>query len=146
MITISVPALALLGAGQSAPATPELKIDPLLLAEAAEVFERIARDDSPIWPGWNARSTPILFYLPGVQDALVNHPGAAGGFTRVVAAVPRRLDADLRDGATLLVLDGRTSTDERRHDARRRRSALEPAPAARAAPPIRVRRRSARRR
>ena len=50
-----------------------LKIDPLLIVQANTVWELLARDDNPIWPGWNAKSTPILFYLPGVQDLLLNH-------------------------------------------------------------------------
>ncbi|HEX6884049.1 MAG TPA: hypothetical protein VF530_11775 [Planctomycetota bacterium] len=113
-----LPTLALLLAPPSIAPTaqggvPELRIDPLLLAEAAEVFERIARDDNPLWPGWNARATPILFYLPGVQDALVNHPKAPEGFVRVASPLlPPGWTLDLRDGPTLLALDGQnTSTD-----------------------------------
>src|SRR5262245_20901076 len=90
---------------------PELRIDPLLLAEAVEVFGVIARDDNPIWPGWNARATPILFYLPGVQDALVNHPRPPEGFTRVASALlPEGWTLDLRDGATLMTLDGQNTS------------------------------------
>jgi len=92
---------------------PELRIDPLMLAEAAEVFTVIARDDNPVWPGWNARSTPILFYLPGVQDALVNHPRPPAGFTRVKCELlPAGWTLDLRDGTTTLALDGQNTSIE----------------------------------
>lgn len=95
------------------PGDPELRIDPLMLAEAAEVFAVIARDDNPVWPGWNARTTPILFYLPGVQDALVNHPKPPAGFTRVTSALlPAGWTLDLRDGPTTLALDGQNTSIE----------------------------------
>ena len=52
-----------------------LHVDPLLIAQAQEAWKYIARDDNDLWPGWNASSTPILFYLRGVQDLLINPIG-----------------------------------------------------------------------
>jgi len=65
--------------GRNAPANA-LRVDPLLIAEAAEVWALIASPDNPVWPGWDAASTPLLFYLPGVQDVLINHPSPPEGF------------------------------------------------------------------
>lgn len=57
-----------------------VKIDPLLVAEASAVWEVIAAKENPIWPGWDATSTPILIYIPGVEDVLINHPKPPSGF------------------------------------------------------------------
>ncbi|MFI5179799.1 MAG: hypothetical protein ACHQPI_00200 [Thermoanaerobaculia bacterium] len=57
-----------------------LQIDPRLIAEAAEVWALIAAPKNPVWPGWDASSTPLLFYLPGQQDVLINHPRPPAGF------------------------------------------------------------------
>jgi hypothetical protein len=70
-------------AGGSRPAAAPgviLRIDPRLIAEAAEVWPLIAGPENPIWPGWDASDTPILFYLPGEQDVLINHPRPPAGF------------------------------------------------------------------
>ncbi len=57
-----------------------LRIDPRLIAEATEVWRLIAGRENPVWPGWDASDTPILFYLPGEQDVLINHPRPPAGF------------------------------------------------------------------
>ncbi len=57
-----------------------LRVDPLLIAEAGEVWKIIASPMNPTWPGWNASGTPLLFYLPGEQDVLINHPHPPQGF------------------------------------------------------------------
>src|SRR5438132_5737260 len=69
------------GASQS-PRMPSvvLRIDPRLIVEATEVWGLIAGRENPVWPGWDASATPILFYLPGEQDVLINHPRPPAGF------------------------------------------------------------------
>jgi hypothetical protein len=57
-----------------------LRVDPLLLAEAHEVWGVIASPNNPIWPGWDASGTPLLLYLPDQQDVLINHPHPPNGF------------------------------------------------------------------
>ena len=57
-----------------------LRIDPRLIAEATEAWRLIAGRVNPVWPGWDASDTPILFYLPGEQDVLINHPRPPAGF------------------------------------------------------------------
>lgn len=93
------------------PQAPELRVDPLLLAEAADVWSVIAGPDNPVWPGWDASGTPILFYLPGVQDALVNHPAPPAGFVRASGPwLPEGWTLHLRDGATTMTLDGQNTS------------------------------------
>ena len=90
-----------------------LKIDPLLIVQANIVWEILSRDDNPIWPGWNATSTPILFYLPGVQDVLLNHPKPPKGFVRYTGPVKfsggRMM---LRNGDSLIEWDGQNTSRE----------------------------------
>ena len=78
-----------------------LRIDPRLIAEAAEVWSIVASPHNPIWPGWNAARTPLLLYTPGVQDVLINHPRPPQGF-RPYAGPVRFAGAKmwLRDGPT----------------------------------------------
>ncbi|MHC4989971.1 MAG: hypothetical protein ACYTGC_03230 [Planctomycetota bacterium] len=81
-----------------------LRIDPLLVVEAQAVWRIIANGDNPIWPGWDASDTPILFYLPGVQDVLINHPDPPEGFVPYTG--PHTFA-----GASILVSDGPTWID-----------------------------------
>jgi len=106
------PLLAALGlAIASQDPSPALRLDPLLLAEVVEVFSVIGADENPIWPGWDARSTPILLYFPGVQDALLNHPRPPEGFRRVASPLlPAGWTLDLRDGETFFTLDGQNTS------------------------------------
>ena len=90
---------------------PTLKVDPRLVAEAAEVWAVIARRDNAIWPGWDASDTPILFYLPSEQDVLINHPHPPAGF--VAYDGPVRFPGGrmvVRDGATLIDADGQNTS------------------------------------
>jgi hypothetical protein len=90
---------------------PRLQIDPLLLHQVAEVFQIIAAPDNPVWPGWDASDTPTLLYLPGVQDLLINHPSPPAGFTPFeTSLLPAGWSAHLRDGETILDLDGQNTS------------------------------------
>jgi len=100
---------------QRAAATQEqvraLRIDPRLIAEAAEVWRVIAAPTNAVWPGWDASTTPILFYLPGKQDVLINHPHPPRGF------VPYRGPVRFPGGAiavggppTILAADGQNTS------------------------------------
>jgi hypothetical protein len=97
--------------GSQPPAT--LRVDPLLIAEAGEVWGLIASPNNPVWPGWDASSTPVLFYLPGEQDVLMNHPHPPKGFVPYEGQVQfpgGRIF--VKNGPTLIELDGQnTSTD-----------------------------------
>lgn len=90
-----------------------LRVDPLLLADASEVWDIITAPNNPIWPGWNANDTPILFYQPGVQDVLIGHPKPPEGFVPYIGPLTfRGRDIVVKDGPTILEWDGQnTSTD-----------------------------------
>src|SRR3970282_2314997 len=88
-----------------------LRIDPLLIAEAAEVWTLIATPENRIWPGWNASDTPLLFYLPGDQNVLINRPRPPAGFAPYTGAV--RFPGGrilVRDGATIIAWDGQNTS------------------------------------
>jgi hypothetical protein len=88
-----------------------LKIDPLLVAEAAEVWTVIGREDNPVWPGWNAAETPILFYMPDVQDLLINHPQPPVGFTLYEGPVRFPYGKMwVKNGETIEKLDGQNTS------------------------------------
>lgn len=97
----------------SASRTPTLQVDPLLIAEAAEVWKLIASPENPIWPGWDASATPLLFYLPGKQDVLVNHPRPPEGFVPYEGPIEfpgGRIF--VKDGATLIEWDGQNTSKD----------------------------------
>lgn len=90
-----------------------LKVDPRLIAEADEVLSVIASHDNPLWPGWDATRTPILFYLPGQQDVLINHPDPPEGFVLYEGlAHLTHGRIHLRNGPTLIDLDGQNTSRE----------------------------------
>jgi hypothetical protein len=89
---------------------PVLRVDPLLVAYAGEVWSVIARADNPVWTGWNASDTPLLFYLPGAQDVLINHPQPPKGFRRYSGPVAfPRAAVHVRDGPTFFEFDGQNT-------------------------------------
>ncbi len=108
--------LACLSLVSAAPADGEdtlLRIDPRLLAQAAEAWAVAGEGQDPIWPGWEVRETPLLFYYPGEQEVLLNHPSPPAGFVpyRGPLAWPGG-EIAVRDGETVFAIDGQnTSTD-----------------------------------
>lgn len=113
-LLLSCPVAAAKSRGaEPSPPSGVLRVDPRLIAEAAEVWSIIGTDHNPIWPGWNASHTPILFYLPGVQDLLINHPSPPEGFVPYVG--PVRFPGgrmDVKDGPTILGWDGQNTSKE----------------------------------
>jgi hypothetical protein len=88
-----------------------LLIDPLLLAQAAQVWSVTAAEQNPVWPGWNSSDTPMLFYLPGKQDVLVNHPKPPEGFAPYSG--PLKLpfkSVYVKNGPTLIEMDGQNTS------------------------------------
>lgn len=88
-----------------------LGVSPMLVAAAAEVWSVIARADNPIWPGWDASDTPLLLYLPGRQELLINHPHPPEGFVpyRGAARFPRG-SMFVRNGTTFVQVDGQNTS------------------------------------
>lgn len=106
---LAVAAPAAGGASGASPAPP-LGVSPMLVSAAAEVWGIVGRPDNPVWPGWDAADTPLLLYLPGRQELLINHPRPPEGF--------RPYDGPLtfpggriavRDGVTLVQGDGQNT-------------------------------------
>lgn len=90
-----------------------LRVDPLLIAEAGEVWGLIASPNNPVWPGWNASRTPLLFYLPGKQDVLINHPHPPDGFFPYTG--PIRFPGGrvfVRNGPTFVQWDGQNTSKD----------------------------------
>ena len=100
-------------AGRDSSATPRLRVDPRLLLEARTVWTVIAGRHNPVWPGWNASDTPILIYLPGVQDVLIGHPRPPAGFARYRGRTPfGTAPVYVHDGATIIGWDGQNTSRE----------------------------------
>jgi len=97
-----------------APPAPALEVEPQALAAIAQVWDVVTADDNAVWPGWNARETPILLYLPGKQDLLLNHPAPPEGFVPADHLLPFShpafANAHLRNGETLIAYDGQNTT------------------------------------
>jgi len=90
-----------------------LQVDPLMLVQAAEVWAVIGRKDNPVWPGWDARNTPILVYFPGKQDVLINHSKPPDGFKRYTGAVRSSIGPIfVKDGPTIKDIDGQNTSTE----------------------------------
>ena len=88
-----------------------LVIDPLKLVQAREVFSIIGRKDNPVWPGWDARKTPILIYVPGKQDVLVNHPKPPAGFKPYTGPIHTSLGPIwVKYGPTIFDRDGQNTS------------------------------------
>lgn len=87
-----------------------LGVSPLVIDAAADVWNVIARPDNPIWPGWDASDTPLLLYLPGEQELLINHPHPPDGFQPYdgPASFPRGTIL-MRNGTTLVQADGQNT-------------------------------------
>lgn len=89
----------------------DLQVDPLLIRQAHTVWEIIASPDNTIWPGWNATDTPIMIYIPGVQEILINHPKVPDDFKKYDGPV-KFGDHEIfyRNDKTLIELDGQNTS------------------------------------
>lgn len=82
----------------------QLVIDPMLIVQAEEVWSIIGSAKNPVWPGWNAKKTPLLFYFPGKQDVLINHPKPPEGFELYTGPVKSKI-------GPIYIRNGKTTTD-----------------------------------
>ena len=90
--------------------TEYLVVDPLLIAQASEVWRFISAEDNKIWKNWDASKTPILFYLPGKQDVLINHPAPPEGFSLYQGGIKFPSgQVYVRNGETLFAHDGQNT-------------------------------------
>lgn len=103
----------LLATAPQSPPVDIVKVDPLLLVQAREIWSIVGQDRNPVWPGWNAKKTPILIYFPGRQDLLINHPHPPKDFRPYRGPLKTPIGAIyVRDKVTKFNQDGQnTSTD-----------------------------------
>lgn len=93
------------------PAGQAIQMDPLLLVEANEIWSIIGKSNNPVWPGWDARKTPILIYFPERQDLLVNHPKPPAGFVKYAGPIRSPIGPIyLKNGATIMQDDGQNTS------------------------------------
>jgi hypothetical protein len=89
---------------------PGPTVSPLLVDAAAEVWGIVAAPENPVWPGWNASDTPLLLYLPGKQDLLINHPHPPEGFRPYSGPLTfPRGKMMVKDGPTIISFDGQNT-------------------------------------
>ena len=94
----------------SAVASARLGVSPMLVDAAAEVWGLIARPGNPVWPAWDASTTPLLLYLPGRQDLLINHPRPPAGFRPYSGPLSfPGAQMWVKDGPTLVGADGQNT-------------------------------------
>ena len=87
-----------------------IKIDPGLISQVDQVWTVIGGPKNPVWPGWDARNTPVLIYFPDRQDLLINHPKPPDGFKRYTGPLKSALGPIyIRNGKTILSLDGQNT-------------------------------------
>jgi hypothetical protein len=112
-LTLLILARASFGGPEDPSHSTVIGVSPLLVDAAAEVWGLIARADNPVWPGWNASDTPLLLYLPGQQDLLINHPHPPEGFLRYSGplAFPGG-QVWVKDGPTLIAVDGQNTSKD----------------------------------
>lgn len=92
------------------PPRDHLFVDPLLMIEAGEVYSHLSGKND-VWPGWNIRKTPILIYLPGKQDLLINHPKPPPGFHRFEGNPSSNLGPMwIQNDKTLIEFDGQNTS------------------------------------
>ncbi|AIE87699.1 hypothetical protein [Fimbriimonas ginsengisoli] len=103
--------LAYLSAAVALSSTDNILVDPLLIAQVDEVWRVIGNDKNPVFPGWNARKTPVLIYFPGRQDLLINHPHPPEGFHRYRGPIRSAIGPIyIKNGKTLLNSDGQNTS------------------------------------
>lgn len=88
-----------------------MRVDPLLVRQAETVWKLIAAKNNRIWPGWDATDTPIMIYLPDVQEILINHPAPSKDFKRYKGPISfLGHDIWVHSGKTLIKDDGQNTS------------------------------------
>ncbi|MBF8247906.1 MAG: hypothetical protein HW374_706 [Bacteroidetes bacterium] len=91
----------------------ELRIDPLLLVSLKECRNITNNLRNGLFPGWDFRKTPVLFYRPNVQELLINYPHKPKGFSLYSGFNPLGDDTIyVRNDTTLLPYDDQNTSTE----------------------------------
>ncbi len=95
---------------QTTPSESKVKIDPAMLLYLKECRRVVDSVGDRIWPGWDIKKTPTLFYRPGVQDILINFPHRPEGFQPLTGFDPLAGETVYyRDGKTFIDIDGQNT-------------------------------------
>ncbi|MDD4555115.1 MAG: hypothetical protein PHP04_13010 [Bacteroidales bacterium] len=93
--------------------TNRLKIDPLLLVSLEECRHITHVLGNGLFSGWDFKSTPVLFYRPGVQEILISYPHQPAGFSRYRGFNPLGdKNIYVRDGNTTVAFDDQNTSRE----------------------------------
>lgn len=90
-----------------------LKLDPdllIMLKESQNIHDQLS---DKLYPNWNFKKTPILFYKPNVQELLINFPHKPEGFVKYEGFNP--LDGQtiyVRNDMTYIEYDDQNTTIE----------------------------------
>jgi len=91
----------------------QLKIDPMLLVSLKECRHITDVLGDTLFPGWDFKHTPVLFYRPGVQEILINFPHKPSGFSLFQGFNPLGdKDIFMRDGNTTIAFDDQNTSIE----------------------------------
>jgi len=91
----------------------ELKIDPLLLVSLKECRNITSSLGKALYPGWDFRKTPILFYRPNVQELLINFPHKPKGFSEYTGFDPLGSETVyFRNDSTIFTIDDQNTSTE----------------------------------
>ena len=95
----------------AAPSFTELQVDPALLLQMEAVWSVIGNRDNPVWPGWDASRTPVMFYLPGIQEVLINHPTPPASYMAYRGPLAKRFPSLMvHNGDTEFAYDGQNTS------------------------------------
>ncbi len=96
-----------------AQSSTELKLDPVLLVslkECRNIMNNIGKD---IFPGWDFRKIPFLFYRPNVQEILINYPHEPKGYSLYTGFNPLGDETIyVRNDTTLFSIDDQNTSRE----------------------------------
>jgi len=93
--------------------TTNLKLDPtllVLLKECQNITNQLSKE---LYPNWEFKKTPVLFYKPNVQELLVNFPHKPDGFDEYDGFNPLKGQTIyVRTGSTYISYDDQNTTTE----------------------------------
>jgi hypothetical protein len=89
----------------------ELRIDPLLFVSLKECRNITGTLGNELFPGWDFRKTPVLFYRPNVQELLIGFPHRPEGFSEYRGFDPLGDETVyVRNDTTIFTLDDQNTS------------------------------------
>lgn len=91
----------------------ELRIDPLLLVSLKECRNISQSLGNKLFPGWDVRTLPVLFYKPDVQELLIKYPHKPKDFSLYTGFNPLGDDTIyVRNDTTFITADDQNTSRE----------------------------------